>query len=411
MRLGAILLLAGCGSKIPNTGGFRETIIDKSVRHGQQIDIADVDGDGTPDVVAALSITDAVHVYLNSDSQSFDAVSVSGPGTIVAVDSTTFDVDGDFDLDVVAIGLSQRIRFNQSAGELAWYENPGADAREAWESHEITKPNLADTSSKSDQLPWGGQSIDNADFDGDGIIDVVIGLRNAQDERGTFFGNRVDWYKNMGNQTFTGPMTVGSLMDVAVVLTVDVDGDGMPDVVAGSDDGEVAWFKNEGMAQDGLQFTKYTISSTEAVHGLAFGNLDDDADRELVTAGYTGTSSVVIAYFDRPANMNDPWIRHDVDSGFGGNRDERPKVAIADFDGDGTDEVAASSLSRGDLRVYRRSTEGFDRTDVRGGYGGLSGLITADIDGDGRIDIVTSTFEFGSRDRIAWWKNETFPAR
>src|SRR5688572_21220457 len=168
-RSALILILAGCGQNdIPTTGGFQERIVDNSIRHGQQLEVADIDEDGSPDIVAAFSLTDAVHVYLNTPEQKFEGISVSGAGSIVALDTVAFDIDGDFDLDVAAIGLSQRLVFNSSAGELAWYENPG-DPRGKWVTHPIARPNLADTSSKSEQLPWGGCCIDKGDFDGDGI--------------------------------------------------------------------------------------------------------------------------------------------------------------------------------------------------------------------------------------------------
>jgi len=78
-RSALILILAGCGQNdIPTTGGFQERIVDNSIRHGQQLEVADIDEDGSPDIVAAFSLTDAVHVYLNTPEQKFEGISVSG---------------------------------------------------------------------------------------------------------------------------------------------------------------------------------------------------------------------------------------------------------------------------------------------------------------------------------------------
>jgi hypothetical protein len=410
MRRGLFLvLLFGCGAKeLPVTGGFRETIIDKSIRHGQGLEVADVDGDGMVDVVAAFSLTDAVHLYVNAGAGEFDPVSISGPGSIVARDVTTLDVDGDSDLDVAAVGLTQRKFFTVSAGEVVWYENPG-DPFGQWVTRPISRPDTTDTSSKSVDLPWGACCIAAGDLDGDGIDDLVVGQRNVTDDQGTVFGNRVVWYQNQGNLFFVGPLSVdGNLQDVSSVLIADVDGDDRLDVIAGADMGQqVAWYRNEA-TQDGLGFRKFTIWDQARPHGIVFTDADGDQDPELVVAAYAMTTSISLSIFEPPAVFSEPWTRTEVAGGFGRDRDESPRVVVADFDGDGSMDLGASSLGRGDLRVYRRTGTSYEQGDVRGGYLGLNGMEAADVDGDGRIDLVTSTFEFGSRDRISWWRNESF---
>ena len=72
-----------------------------------------------------FSLTDAVHVYVNAGEGGFDAISISGPGIDRGARLVTLDVDGDADLDVAAVGLTQRKFFSVSAGEIVWYENPG----------------------------------------------------------------------------------------------------------------------------------------------------------------------------------------------------------------------------------------------------------------------------------------------
>jgi hypothetical protein len=159
--------------------------------------------------------------------------------------------------------------------------------------------------------------------------------------------------------------------------------------------------------QGNLRFVKYTIFEGRP-HGLAFTDVDGDDDEELAVATYTNTASVTLAIFEPPAIASDPWTRTEVASGFGAAQLDQPRVVVADFDGDGSMDLGASSLAGGDLRVYRRNGADYEKADIRGGYLGLNGLVAADLDADGRVDFVTSTFEFGSRDRISWWRNESF---
>ncbi len=401
-----LFALAACTPEIPVTGGFRETIIDKSIHHGQQLETVDLDGDGRTDIVAAFSLTDAVHVYLNQGEGVFEPISISGAGSIVAADTITLDVDGDADLDVVAVALTQRRFFNISAGELVWYENPG-DPRGEWTTRPISRPDLADTSSSSDDLVWGGTSVTAGDLDGDGIADLVVGQNNASDAAGRIHGNRVTWYKSAGDGTFTGPLAIDTAAtDVADVLIADADADGRLDVLAAGAQ-ELAWYRNSGTQGQDPRFVKYTVANLTQTKSLAFADVDGDGVPELVAAEASLTSSITIAIYEAPARASDPWTRTPVASGFGAANTDRPRLALADFDGDGALDIAVSD-SLGDLRVYRRAGVGYEERDVRGGYAGLSGLSAADMDGDGKVDLVTSTFEFGSRDRLAWWRNESF---
>ena len=60
---------------------FGELVVDESIRHGQDVDLVDLDGDGDLDIIAALSLSDEVRVYLNDGAgQQWTTVSVSGPG-------------------------------------------------------------------------------------------------------------------------------------------------------------------------------------------------------------------------------------------------------------------------------------------------------------------------------------------
>ncbi len=419
----ALVALVACGNETPPvTGGFQETIVDKTIRQGQGIDIADFDNDGRMEMVVALRLTDAIHLYSPTDPEftQWDRVVISGPTAIVGMDVKTMDVDEDGDLDVLAIGLTQRQEALESPGELVWYENPG-DIRGVWTTRPIATP-VADTEDSSITTWSGGHygacCLHLADLNGDGRQDLVVGERSARDNQNNVVGNNLLWYINEGPPTrFTGPIVIdNSLQDVAAILSMDVDQDGRTDLIASASSGqEVAWYRNTEAG-----FLKYQVffAGGSSSHGLTLADMDNDQQDELVVTTVF-TSSTAVRYFDPPPSVDQPWIGTDIAfmRPFTSTSTTpalvmppaAPRVATADFDNNGLADIAMTSNgpgTRGDVRLYLNEGTGFTRVDIRGGYQGVVSLMARDINNDGSADLVTSTSQFGSRDRIAWWRNE-----
>jgi hypothetical protein len=211
---------------------FSEARIDDTIEHGQGVELVDLDGDTDLDVVVALSLTDAVHAYINPGSGTGWTRVVVGE-QIVAMEVDVADLDGDTDLDVVAVGLFNRADGFGSPGEVTWFENPGA-VTGTWTRHDITGLTL-----------WGARFVEAADLTGDGRADLVVGANQMSDMNGNPRGNGLFWFRNTGG-AFTGPTTLDAeLVDVFAVQLHDVDGSGTLDVVAlGGGSDQVAWWAN-----------------------------------------------------------------------------------------------------------------------------------------------------------------------
>lgn len=421
-----VLLLVACSSTEPITGGFQEMVVDKKIVQGQGLDPFDFDGDGMMDLLIATSQTDAVHIYFNLEGagEKWDRIAISGTGSLVAIDVEPFDVDDDGDMDVITAALTQREAEFASPGELVWYENPG-DPRGIWTTRPIAVPIFnADTSSIGDWSGghYGACCLHMSDLDGDGRDDLIVGQRGALDNRNQPVGNRIQWYRNEGPGQFTGPATIDSaISDVVSLLSTDVDGDGRRDVIASASTGqEIVWYQNLADAGGLPTFIRYQVSTVGATHGMALGNVDNDAADELVVATVY-TSSTAVRYFDPPMMAIDqPWAFTDVSFIFPPVNTSTipeqapmppgaPRITLADIDANGQMDIAVTTNGpdpEGEVRIYLNGGGSFDRVDVRAGYRGVVGLVSADINNDGRMDLVTSTFGFGSRDRISWWRND-----
>jgi hypothetical protein len=130
---------------------------------GEALDHGDIDGDGDLDV--SLGTT-----WLRNDGDSWTEFVIHTPDQGVADRVHLVDVDLDADLDAL-VGYG-----HDPEGKLAWYENPG-DPTDPWSEHLIT--NVVNP-----------QSVDHADLDGDGDLDVVAGehrLAGQQPEAAALF--------------------------------------------------------------------------------------------------------------------------------------------------------------------------------------------------------------------------------
>lgn len=245
--------------------------------------VADVDGDGLPDIVAVdASDPGKISLLRNTGSGTFGSPTSYPTGVQVVASVAVADVDGDGHPDVVTASNDT----GGGAGIVSVLHNTGNGTFAAPETYTV------DNSSYEHKL-----SVAVGDLNGDGQPDLVVIDFMQSVATGSYVG--AVWVMlNHGDGTFgtptrylsSAPATQG---DVAVA---DVNGDGHPDIVTASnyytpningtttDSGEVAVLLNQGDGTFGTATAYPTgVVSSESV---AVADVNGDGKPDVITGNY-----------------------------------------------------------------------------------------------------------------------------
>ena len=336
---------------------------------------ADFDGDGDLDLVVSGEPT-AEMFWLEHDGDPTDGgwiVHDLALGIETTFYGSAYDLDGDGDLDLALSAYE--------AGEILWLENDGSPADGGWTLHvvdaTVVKPAV----------------IAVGDLNGDGAPDLAVALTDADE---------VVWYQNdnyPGVPTWTRHL-VGTASYPVDLEIGDIDGDGDPDLAATAGLGDaVYWYENDGDPTDG-QWTRYTARS--GWNGTFFMDgcdVDADGDLDLVV---TAINANDVGWLENDGTPTDgTWTRRLLV----GNFTQATDAACVDLDADGDVDVATTGFA-GEVRAYLSdgtpTDGGWQAVQIADGVDMAYSIAVADLDGDGRQDLAATIAGTGE---IPWWRN------
>ena len=226
-----------------------------------------------------------------------------------------------------------------------------------------------------------------ADLRHNGNLDLIVGEADTGTV-GVLLGN--------GDGTFQAETTYFAPAPVITIVTADFNGDGNLDVVAGlygdAVTGPLAFFAGDGKGHFGPVVTRPPENFLGAFYafGLSAADLNNDGLPDLIATNLVSLLDGVHAYI----NMGDGTFKHS-DFVFGdGGFVTALNAAGGDMDGDGCADIVVST-DAGLVYLFHGNCDGtvvgFPTVFLIGAGDSGAGLALADMNGDGKLDVVTSS--------------------
>ena len=264
--------------------------------------------------------------------------------------------------------------------QIAWFENLDGQG-ENFAWRQVTT------------ITGGPISVDVSDLDGDGDMDILVMYRE----------DKIAWYENMdGSGNFSTQQVVSSsIVYGSVARAADLDGDGDMDVLSASFlDDKIAWYENiDGQATFGPQ----QILSTNLDGAIDVYPADLDGDGDLDVLG-CGRDESDVVWFENLNGTGSFGAEQLVSTGL-----SFPRALFAvDLDGDGDLDVLSASSGDSKIAWYDNlgggnfgnptQNQNIITTDAQGAYD----VYSADLDGDGDQDVLSVS---RVDNKIAWYEN------
>lgn len=237
----------------------------------------------------------------------------------------------------------------------------------------------------------GAAGLYACDLDADGDPDILAAIIEDRD---------IAWFRNDGGDpiVWTKLIIDGAMISAHSVHANDVDGDGDLDVLGTSYGSAIKWYENNG--QDSISWTAHTVTSTfSQAHEVYSADIDGDSDIDVL-----GAASELnrISLWINEGGVPVTWTEQIIDP----NAGMAKSVRTADIDGDGLMDILSAALLDNDVKWYRNgggNPIAWTTYTIDGSFSGAHRVQGADMDGDGDTDVIGAGY---LNHQIAWWRND-----
>ena len=333
------------------------------------IEVADLDTDNKPDVAAQVAISNRTVFFINSHlsgSITTGSLTAAGSTANTATNPKLLDVDGNGFIDLVS--TSTMYQNNSSPGLITF------------------GPQLS--------LGIGAANITYSDFNRDGKIDLTGA--NGGSAQLLLMENRSTTGALVVPGTFGSFSTEFTIAKPAAgggIASADFDADGLPDVVVtnpGSDNLSIFPNANATRVNSATFGVRIDIPTGDNPGRVYTGDFDDDNRLDLLIYHGTGTNPTLLSVFQNqstPGNFS--FNRIDLT-----NPSAATVATIADLDGDGKPEIITTSETGNRFSIFKNIHPGgalsassfaapFNTTVTA-----PRGLTTGDLNLDGKPEII-----------------------
>jgi sugar phosphate isomerase/epimerase len=353
--------------------------------------VGDFDNDGVNDFCISERTESPSLVWYRRTDKGWDRYIVESDLMSLEAGSTTCDVDGDGDIDIIAGGDGGKTR------EMYWWENPypNLDPGVSWVRHMIYNK--------------GGKYHDKivGDFDGDGKPDLAFWSQSEQqlmwvripaDPKDFSSWKCIPIYKYYGDGQMQqrGKYPEFKMVNEHEGLSgTDIDGDGVDDIVGGGH-----WFRYIGNDE----FSYNPVDDSYTFTRSAAGQLIKGGRPEIVLVVGDGWAPMNLYEY-----RNKTWIpKTIIDTVSNGHT-----LQIIDFDGDGIPDIWNAEMT------LFGNTNAIDHILLGDGKGNFPGEIVVsrgidthesrmiDLDGDGDLDILDKPYNGDTPRLDIWLQNGT----
>ncbi len=377
------------------------------------VSIADIDGDGKPDMAVTNYGSNTVSIYLNnpmSQPPTITGVSpnVGNPGTTVTITGTNFNTTAAN--NVVYFGATKATVSAASATSLTVVSPIGAtnerlsvinvpNSSAAWEQYSflpkfdnsLFPAGAMNFNPKVDFAPTNNSyGFAFGDVDGDGKTDMVIA--NTLGSGVSVFRN-ISTTGTIASSSFAAKVDFATAAGARAVSIVDMDGDGKLDIVVGNiNSNNVSVLLNtstSGSVTSGSFAAAVSYAVGTSPVNIVTGDFDGDGKADVAVTNNGSTTMSILRNLSANGSIS---LAGKIDFTTGASP---LGIAAGDIDGDGKLDIAVTNSSAATVSVFRNtssigsiSSGSFAaKVDFTTGTS-PSGVSIGDIDGDGKPDIL-----------------------